>query len=195
MRLRQDVAVSERFAADPGSAWTELPFDEYDDLWARFESLYGFRASTTADGWPAIKEPAPSITFDLTVITDGPQRGAAFDSINAEALRCFVCELPDVDELVVLDWQHPAHRFRPALQALGWRAEWRVPVYPDGDYYAFLTPDMHEGTFGHPWEQTLCVIGDRLGRSLATIAEHLASGTPPEWTPGRRIGADMCWLT
>lgn len=41
-----------------------------------------------------------------------------------------------------------------------------------GDYYAFLTPDLEEGTFGHPWEQTLCVIGrrmvDSLGRSLGT---------------------------
>lgn len=39
-------------------------------------------------------------------------------------------------------------------------------------YYAFLTDDFSTGTFGHPWEQTLCVIGDAmidtLGRSLLT---------------------------
>jgi Protein of unknown function (DUF2716) len=114
---------------------------------------------------------APSVTFDLGVIADGPQRGAAYDAINAEALRAFVWALPDA-ELVVLDWQHPAYRFRPANQALAWRADWRVPVYPDGDYFAFLTQDFAEGTFGHPWEQTLCVIGERLcaslGRSLGT---------------------------
>jgi hypothetical protein len=74
-------------------------------------------------------------------------------------------------ELIVLDWQHPAYRFRPADQALTWRAEWRVPVYPDGDYYAFLTNDFTEGTFGHPWENTLCVIGERLGASLGRSLE------------------------
>jgi hypothetical protein len=48
----------------------------------------------------------------------------------------------------------------------------KVPIYPDGDYYAFMTEDLLEGTFGHPWEQTLCIMGDRLinslGRSLET---------------------------
>jgi hypothetical protein len=158
--------MTERFDTTPQPAWTQLTDAEYDDLWSRFEGLYGFRASTAADRWPAIHEPAPSITFDLSVIDDGPRRGAAYDAINAEALRCFVWALDDVEELVVLDWQHPAYSFRPTLQAATWDAQWRVPVYPDGDYYAFLTPDLREGTFGHPWEQTLCVIGDRLGKSL-----------------------------
>lgn len=80
-------------------------------------------------------------------------------------LRAFVWGLPDV-ELLVLDWNHPAHRLRPANLALTWRAEWRVPVYPDGDYFAFLTEDLSEGTFGYPWEQTLCVIGERMGATL-----------------------------
>ena len=106
------------------------------------------------------------------MIEDGAPRGAAYDAVNAEALRAFVWALPGVDELLALDWQHPGYRFRPAAQALTWRAEWRVPVYPDGDYFAFLTPDLSEGTFGHPWERTICVIGERmcssLGASLST---------------------------
>lgn len=106
------------------------------------------------------------------MIEDGAPRGAAYDAVNAEALRAFVWALPDVDEFLALDWQHPGYRFRPAAQALTWRAEWRVPVYPDGDYFAFLTPDLSEGTFGHPWERTICVIGERmcssLGASLST---------------------------
>jgi hypothetical protein len=163
--------VSERFVESPEDAWTELDRAEYDEYWATLSSRFGFRAGVSPEAWPAIREPLPSVTFDLGVIADGPQRGAAYDAINAEALRAFVWALPDA-ELVVLDWQHPAYRFRPANQALAWRADWRVPVYPDGDYFAFLTQDFAEGTFGHPWEQTLCVIGERLcaslGRSLGT---------------------------
>lgn len=164
--------MSERFAIDPGPAWSELSSADNEATWKAFEHRHGFRADTSPGGWPAIREPEPSVTFDLSVIEDGPRRGSAYDAINAEALRCFVWALGDVDELLVLDWQHPAYRFRPAAQALTWESDWRVPVYPDGDYYAFLTPDLREGTFGHPWEGTLCVIGhrlgDTLGRSLST---------------------------
>ena len=173
--------VSERFAEPPDDAWTELTRDDCDGYWATFKELYGFRAGTSAEAWPAIAEPTPSLTFDLSVIPDGARRGAAYDAINAEALRAFVWGLPDA-ELIVLDWQHPAYRFRPANQALTWRPEWHVPVYPDGDYYAFLTEDLLEGTFGHPWEQTLCVIGDRLG---ATLGRSLATWLPVKRRDGR----------
>lgn len=169
-------SVSERHDWEPAEAW--LPVD-YDAPWSAFELRFGFRASTTPAGWPAIREPSESVTFDLSRISDGAERGAAYDCINAEALRAFVCALP-TDDLVVLDWQHQTYRFRPTVQALTWRPEWAVPVYPDGDYYAFFTDDFSEGTFGHPWEQTLCVVGDRLmgslGRTLAT------------WLPVKRCG-------
>ena len=166
--------MSERFAAPQASAWEPVPMDEYQRLWSAFDARFAFRAGTTAEAWPAIREPTPSITFDLGQLHDGPQRGAAYDAINAEALRAFVFALPDVESLLVLDWQHPAYRFKPATQALSWRPEWPIPVYPDGDYYAFLTPDLAEGTFGHPWERTLCVFGDRLLDALgATLLTWL----------------------
>jgi Protein of unknown function (DUF2716) len=164
----QDPFMSERFAEPPESAWTEIGRDEYDEVWTRFQDRFGFRASTTSDAWPAIDEPTPSVTFDLSLISDGPQRGAAYDAVNAEALRAFVSTVADDEELLALDWQHPAYRFSPSRQALTWRPEWEVPVYPDGDYFVFLTSDLSLGTFGHPWEQTLCVFGRPLVDSLAT---------------------------
>ncbi len=54
-----------------------------------------------------------------------------------------------------------------------------MPVYPKGDYYIFLRDDLSEGTFGHPWEQTLCVFGERL---LASLGRTLAT-----WLPVIRI--------
>lgn len=75
--------------------------------------------------------------------------------------------LEDCHELSTLDWQHLAYRFVPANQALTWQVEWKIPIYPDGDYFAFLSEDYAEGTFGHPWEQTICVMGERLIDSLA----------------------------
>ena len=46
-----------------------------------------------------------------------------------------------------------------------------MPVYPDGDYFAFLSEDFSEGTFGHPWEKTICVLGERLVRSFGRSLE------------------------
>ncbi|WFR71123.1 DUF2716 domain-containing protein [Prescottella defluvii] len=71
-----------------------------------------------------------------------------------------------------MGWQHPGYRFDAAVHTATRDAEWRVPVYPNGDYYIFVREDLSEGTFGHPWERTLCVFGERLvsslGRTLAT---------------------------
>lgn len=39
---------------------------------------------------------------------------------------------------------------------------------------AFLREDFSEGTCGHPWEQTLCAIGERLSSPWdRTFAEHV----------------------
>ncbi|MFJ4223927.1 DUF2716 domain-containing protein [Microbacterium sp. NPDC089695] len=166
--------MSTASSSRPG--WREMDPADRESAWDRFEARYGFRASVDPSGWPAISEPTPSITFDLSAIPSGPELVAAFAAVNAEALRCFVWALGDVDEFVVLDWQHTGWWFDPRLDDAP--VQWddvnrsQPTVFPDGDYFAFLSPDLSEGTFGHPWEQTLCVMGERLvgtlGRTLAT---------------------------
>jgi hypothetical protein len=176
--------MSERFAEPPeAEPWVVLNDEEYREVWSRFDDRFKFRAAVAPDGWPAILEPSPSLTFDLSVIADGPQRGAAYDAINAEALRAFVWALPDVDRWLALDWQHPAYWFRPGALALTWKADWSIPVYPDGDYFSFLVTDMTCGTFGHPWEKTLCVFGEPL---VETLGKTLAT-----WLPVKRRSGGM----
>lgn len=55
-------------------------------------------------------------------------------------------------------------------------------MFPNGDYYTFARPDFSEGTFGHPWERTLCVFGPRLvetlGRTLSTPRGTGKEGPP-----------------
>lgn len=82
--------------------WSVL--DDKQQHWDRFTDLFGFRPGTTESTWPAIAEPAPSITFDLTapVGISGAWQ-SRFDAVNAEALRCFVAEFPDDPTFVVLD--------------------------------------------------------------------------------------------
>ncbi|GIH05322.1 hypothetical protein Rhe02_33890 [Rhizocola hellebori] len=38
----------------------------------------------------------------------------------------------------------------------------RPAATPDGDCYIYLAEDFQFGTFGHPWESTLCVFGQEL---------------------------------
>jgi uncharacterized protein DUF2716 len=152
------------------TAWNTVPDADYDRYWSRFYETFDFHPGTKPETWPAIREPTPSTTFDISM-PDGPRFASAQDAINAEALRAFVWALPTDTEMIVLNWQHPAYYFRPAQQAYS-PFDWPVPVFPNGDYFIFLTKDFREGTFGHPWEETLCVMGERmvgsLGRSLRT---------------------------
>ncbi|MFG1781390.1 DUF2716 domain-containing protein [Rhodococcus oryzae] len=179
-----------RYTLDFGNplppGWTELPEDDRHRHWIAFtDRVGGFRPGVTPESWPAITEPTPSVTFDLAD-TGGSaaSRSARFDAVNAEALRCFVTEFADEPTFVVLDWQHPGYSFDAATHAATRDTEWRVPVYPNGDYYIFAREGFAEGTFGHPWERTLCVFGERL---VATLGRTLAT-----WLPLKRIDGQPC---
>jgi len=74
-----------------------------------------------------------------------------------------------------LDWQHTCYRFDPHI-AEGFSS---ISWYPDGDYYIFLSSDL---SFGHPWQQSLCVFGSSLlgvaEQSLRGKLEVLRESTP-----------------
>lgn len=162
------------------AGWSELSPEDSSRAWSRFaERFGGLRPSIGPVEWPAIREPTPSVTFDLSVATATPGLWAARgDAINAEALRCFLTAFDD-PEWVVLDWQHPSYQLDAAVHAATEDTEWRVSVYPNGDYYTFARPDFSEGTFGHPWERTLCVFGPRL---VETLGHTLST-----WLPRTRV--------
>ena len=167
-------------------AWTQVDGQTDAELWSRFDITFAFSRSDDLSQ-PVIRDPAHSVTFDLSGPDLPAVDGATFMAVETEALRCFVTALADVEELFVLNWQHTSHRFRPAVEAAdlspkSFRGE-HPSVYPDGDYYAYVSPDFVEGTFGHPWEPSLCVFGPRmvhsLGRSLAG------------WLPIKRLGTEV----
>ncbi len=143
-------------------AWEEIPEENYEDFWGPFTERFRFQPTQRAPG-PAIQEPTPSVTLDLdSIFADpGPRFAAGQQAVNALALLAMTHAFPS-RRLLVLDWQHQSWWFRPDQQAVADEQSWPVEVFPNGDYYAFLTEDMNEGTFGHPWEHTLCVFGDRL---------------------------------
>jgi hypothetical protein len=154
--------------------WTQVELDQYETYWAPFDAQFEFRPGVDPGTWPAIREPSPSVTIDLSPVFahEGARFAAGAEAVNALGLYAFTCVVGTDEELVVLDWQHPCYRFSPHRHALA-DADWPVSIFPNGDYYAFLASDLRMGTFGHPWEQSLCVFGgplvEALGEPLAAM--------------------------
>ncbi len=139
-------------------SWQDLDAEVFGGthniVWDKFYAEFQFNPGRQ----PAIVEPAPSITYKIsqafalnreaqrTLITDLSQKSlAAFQRCTGASQR-----------LYALDWQHEGYWFYPHGDHTD---RWLVPVFPDGDYYIFLAEDFSFGTFGHPWEESLCIFG------------------------------------
>jgi hypothetical protein len=161
-------------------AWERITLDHNRDFWDPFDARFHFHPRFRQPG-PAIIEPKPSTTVDLSPLftNPGPVFAAGQAAVNALALLAMTQAFPVSQRLLVLDWQHPSYWFWPHRHAVADDQTWPVEVFPDGDYYAFLTEDLTEGTFGHPWEQTLCIFGPRLMPRLLPLLTS--------WLPIKRL--------
>jgi len=141
----------------PGVSIETLGDAEYRQVWSRFYAEFAFRPSTDRFEWPGIDEPAGSATWSLSALDDDPGY-LLLDRMVAVIQRGLAsC----ADELYALDWHHESYRFPTSAK------DWPLSPFPDGDYYVYLTPDFRLGTFGHPWEYTLCVFGEALVTAIS----------------------------
>ncbi|KOX16320.1 DUF2716 domain-containing protein [Nocardiopsis sp. NRRL B-16309] len=152
--FQEVTTVRSHHWSPPGAPATERPVrqlfsePEYDDLWDRFYERFSFAPSVKVH--PGIREPEASATWFL----DGP--GPALDQVIVPALLTLA---RTGESLYWLDWNHVGFRFDPRRVGGPGRPDVPGQVFPDGDYYVYTTPDLRLGTFGHPWENTLCVFG------------------------------------
>jgi len=151
------------------TGWDEI--DEQKSIWGQFDALYKFRTSTEPDEWPGIKEPIPSVTFDISHYFDDydyekwPTKSVL--NLGNYYKSCFRNILDEGVKVTALDWQHPCYRFDPYRDF----SHWEIEPIPNGDYYIFLTPDLRGGFFGHPWEETVCVMGKGFVDQLSDAPE------------------------
>lgn len=134
-------------------AWHELQSDEYEAVWDRFYSEFDFRPDYHERTIPAIREPSPFKTFDLSKIDSD----SLIDELKVIFSSAFSLITKPKHQMFALDWQHTSYKFDPCSSA-----SWSLGIYPDGDYYIFLADDFSFGTFGHPWQLSLCVFGESL---------------------------------
>lgn len=131
---------------------------EYDQVWDKFYDLFDFKPSINI--FPAIKTTLPQLKLD---IKDCFSSDFPIDKLEGLALRLFEnISLPG-DRLYALDWQHECYDFDPRQEMdKDEFNEWTIPIFPNGDYYIFITKDFNNVWFGHPWEKTITLIGNNI---------------------------------
>lgn len=163
---------------------TELPEAEYRSVWDRFYVEFAFSPSVNPAKWPAIKEPADSVTWSLASLDEDPSytRLDRFVAVVEQGLTA--CVEPEA-RLFALDWQHISYSFAPHRVGGHGQEPWPLSPYPDGDYYIYLSGDFRLGSFGHPWESSVCLFGQEL---LDTVAAEVEDVLGP---PLRRAGRSL----
>ncbi|OYP13871.1 hypothetical protein CFC35_04690 [Streptomyces sp. FBKL.4005] len=152
-----------------GDPVAELPEAEYRRVWDRFYTDFGFRPSTNSLTWPSIEEPVGSVTWSLTALDDDPG-DERLDRLVAMVRQGLASCVGPQGTLLALDWQHTSYRFAPREVGGPGQPAWPLSPYPDGDYYIYLSEDFRCGSFGHPWEESLCLFGEEL---LAVVSAEV----------------------
>ena len=157
--------------AKPG--WNKLEYNER--IWKKFYEIYKFHPSTELRDWPSILEPIPSRTYNIGHVY-GDDYECLTRHLSEFYLKCFREVIPKNEAVIVLDWQHQCYTLDPyagfQFESI---EEWPVSPLPNGDYYIFLKEDLSGGFFGHPWEQTICIMGEDFVAQLADAPNSVFS--------------------
>jgi hypothetical protein len=160
------------------AAWTTLGRIASKREWARVCSTLKFQAGIEPEEWPGIFEPYPSVTLSVSGVFDAwdtPAFEAQEEAVNVEVLGALVNVFAPDDVLLACDAVHDDYWFRPHVQAVAEARAWPIEPFPEGEYSFFLALDCSVGTFGHPWEQSICVFGEPL---VAELAPRLSPWLP-----------------
>jgi len=158
---------------------------EYRHVWDRFSADFRFQPSMSPLTWPAIAEPLASTTWSLTPLDDDPGH-ARLDRLTAVVKQGLASCAGPRGTLYALDWQHTSYRFTPAETGGPGQPAWPLSPYPDGDYYVYLSEDFRTGSFGHPWEESLCLFGAELLDSVSAEVGQVLG--PPIRRSGQAAG-------
>jgi len=135
--------------------WQRLNEKETGHAWDNFYRLFDFFPSI--DKFPGIRTSLPQIKYSITKYYSTE---TSFSNLENVALVLFNSITNPGERLYALDWQHDCYDFDPRGEMERDEfEEYIIPIFPNGDYYIFLTKDFKNVWFGHPWEQTITLIG------------------------------------
>ncbi len=145
-------------------AWLEIT-DKHmrKALMRNFTDRLAFRPHTK--DFPGIKEPSPSITFQISSVwqADAENHRRILIDFHTCAHKAFRKCVQHDQWLLATDVYHYDYRFYPQSAFEGSNPDaWKTPLFPNGEYSIFVPKSCAFGLFGHPWEQTICVFGASL---------------------------------
>ena len=139
--------------------WSAIPEIDYNRIWDKFDLDFSFTPSVDSKDWPSIKTEKPFLKF---TISDLGNENLLSDFIK-KAIDAFIGITNEDEQIIALDWQHECFYINPGKIKVPDMLDFStISFIPNGDYYIFLTNDFENVWFGHPWEKSITVIGDRL---------------------------------
>ena len=148
--------------------WIPIPQNDCDKIWGKFYKDFFFKPSIYTSDWPSIKTDKPNIKIDIAYLWDNTYDESNWISIINKGINSFISISNLEEEIIVLDWQHQCFYVNPK----NIKGDTMLPdentsimfpsFIPDGEYYIFITKDFENIWFGHPWEKTITIIGDKL---------------------------------
>ncbi len=153
------------------AGWSQITDEENEQLWETFTTRFSFRRSMSPEGWPAIKEPSPSMTWSVQAIRKTYESDSElFNCIEHRSREQLLLALDrlgaGVGRMYALHLNHAGYSFEPTTVARRGLCLWPVPIIPVHNYSLFIDPTFLVGILGHPWEASICVFGELLIKEL-----------------------------
>lgn len=151
--------------------------DEYDAVWNRVRTEFGFR--------PGMRESVP-FRIDKPYAVYGIENMTERQIDMLEAAGADIFARISAGRVYALDWQHSALLYDPRdsdEQKDFWFCNSRYAgggynvcfpsFYPDGDYHFFIDESFEFGLLGHPWRQEIRIFGEPLLTEFGKIYSEL----------------------
>lgn len=150
--------------------WKRLSVDEKEEIWEQFDQQFGFYKHWGKAECPAITEPTPSLTWDISkaFLVEGGIAAEGETDLTRKILVALKQATQPGERLHALDALHwyEHYTFAPHRLQSSDRESWALPVLPHDNYTIILGPGLRFGIFGNPLEKTMCAFGEKLIQAI-----------------------------
>ena len=170
--------------------WKAIPEIECKQVWDKFYKDFDFKPSIYKKDWPSIRTEKHNYKFSISNLLNNRSNELTSNDFLQKAIDTFI-EITTVnEEIYVLDWVHECYNVIPSQLKIDNFKNFNnscISFIPNGDYYIFLTKDLSNIWFGHPWEETVTIIGTELinafnrNKPLFLINQNIKLPTTKYW--------------
>jgi len=147
--------------------WKTLSQNDYNIIWDKFYKDFSFKPSINPESFPSIKTDKPIMKFSISKLFGKTYNEEITKDFVQKGIDAFVEITNKGEYIIALEWQSECfyidpRQLIPETMLDDESSSSIVSFIPDGDYYIFITKDFENIWFGHPWEKTITIIGNKL---------------------------------